>query len=95
MRPALVVALTLCGCADNERYRDEEPWNFPPAVEWNAPLEFSWVNAVDTWRRVSAPEGTIYDPLTRSYQPDFAPLLGYGPITSSSNEPEILPASPE
>lgn len=50
------------------------PWNFPPASEWNKPLETSWDNAVEMYRRLTAPKGKIWDPLMRNYQPD----LSYG-----------------
>lgn len=50
------------------------PWNFPQASEWNKPLETSWDNAVEMYRRLTAPKGKIWDPLMRNYQPD----LSYG-----------------
>lgn len=81
------VVLTLCACTSTLRYRQHEPWNFPPAHEWNAPLEMSWLNAVDTWRKIIAPRGKIYDPLMRNYQPDLGALI------SSSSAPESPRAS--
>lgn len=56
------------GCAAAPR---PYPWNFPDAQEWNQPLETSWQNAVDTYRRVTAPKYKIWDPLMQNYQPDF------------------------
>ena len=47
------------------------PWNFPPAREWNQPLETSWVNAVDAYRNLTKPKGKIYNPILREYEPDF------------------------
>jgi hypothetical protein len=44
------------------------PWNFPPEEEWNQPFETSWQNAVDTYRRLTAPKGKTWDPLMQSYQ---------------------------
>lgn len=74
MRPILAIMSVLsAGCAaENWRYR--APHNFPPAHEWNAPLETSWINAVDLYRRLTAPRGQIWDDLTRSYQPDLSNL---------------------
>jgi len=63
-----VLVLLLVGCSTTPR---PYPWNFPPEEEWNAPLEMSWVNAVDNWRRLTAPKGKIYDPVMRSYQPNL------------------------
>jgi hypothetical protein len=61
------------GCAAAS-WRRTAPWNFPPAHEWNAPLETSWQNAVDLYRRLTAPPGQIYDPLMQNYQPDLSQL---------------------
>ncbi len=47
------------------------PWNFPPAEEWNQPLETSWVNAVDAYRKLNNPPKKIWNPLIREYEPDF------------------------
>jgi len=47
------------------------PWNFPPAREWNQPLETSWVNAVDAFRNWTAPRGKVWNPIIRCYDPDF------------------------
>jgi hypothetical protein len=47
------------------------PWNFPPAHEWNAPMETSWINLVDHWRKATTPQNKIYCELTKSEQPDF------------------------
>ena len=47
------------------------PWNFPPAREWNQPLETSWVNAVDAYRNLTKPKGKIWNPILRCYEPDF------------------------
>lgn len=43
----------LFGCA-HRPWRVTAPHNFPPAHEWNAGLETSWINAVDMWRRLTA-----------------------------------------
>jgi hypothetical protein len=64
----------LFGCSSST-WRQKAPHNFPPAHEWNAGLETSWINAVDMWRRLTAPRGTIYDPVMRSNQPDFSEVL--------------------
>ena len=64
----------LFGCA-HRPWRVTAPHNFPPAHEWNAPLETSWLNAVDMWRRLTAPQGQIYDPVMRSNQPDLGEAL--------------------
>jgi hypothetical protein len=74
MRFLPLVPWLLVGCADTN-WKHTAPHNFPPAHEWNAPLETSWINAVDTYRRFTAPPGTIYDPLMRTHQPDFGKLL--------------------
>lgn len=66
-----ILAAALCGCVSSYPPRPY-PWNFPPVEEWNAPFEMSWVNFVDTVRRVTAPKGKIYDSLMRNYQPDFS-----------------------
>ena len=63
-----ILALLAVGCAATPR---PYPWNFPEAREWNQPLEFSWVNAVDNYRNLTAPRGQIWNPLVRSYEPDF------------------------
>lgn len=70
---SLVIFLS-CGCASQSI--KPYPWNFPPEEEWNAPLEFSWVNFVDNWRRFTAPKGKIYDPVMRSYQPNMGEEVG-------------------
>lgn len=76
-----ILILLLAGCAATTPR--PYPWNFPPEHEWNAPLETSWVNLVDTWRRVTAPKGMIYDPLMRNYQPN---LYTYEPETHRTTE---------
>jgi hypothetical protein len=63
----LTILITGCVSATPRPY----PWNFPPAREWNQPLETSWVNAVDMYRKVTAPKGKIYNPILREYEPDF------------------------
>ncbi len=64
-----ILALIVAGCST---YPPRPyPWNFPPEEEWNAPLETSWINFVDTWRKLTAPKGKIYDPLMRNYQPNL------------------------
>ena len=63
-----LLAAGYAGCA-HPIWRDTAPWNFPPAEEWNKPLEFSWQNAVDKYRELTAPEGMEWDFLTRSYRP--------------------------
>jgi len=72
--PRMMTALALClayaGCAATT-WRTSAPWNFPPQHEWNAPLETSWINLVDTYRRLTAPKGKVYDPIMRNYQPDL------------------------
>lgn len=76
IKTATVLLCILIGtsCSAQLRYRKTEPWNFPPAVEWNQPLETSWNNAVDMYRRITAPKGKIWDPLMQNYQQD----LSYG-----------------
>ena len=37
-------------------WRATAPWNFPPAHEWNAPMEMSWVNLVDNYRKIGKRE---------------------------------------
>jgi hypothetical protein len=74
MRFLLPLVLLLTACT-NPNWKHTSPHNFPPAHEWNAPLETSWINIVDTWRRITAPPGKIYDPLMRTYQPDLGQLL--------------------
>lgn len=64
----------LSGCAESN-WRQTAPWNFPSAAEWNRPLELSWENAVDKFREVTAPKGKVYDPLTKTYAPDFGTAL--------------------
>ena len=60
--------LVTIGCVS---YPRPYPWNFPEAREWNQPLETSWVNAVDNYRNLTKPKGKIWNPLIRSYDPDF------------------------
>ena len=69
-RAGIVLAsLVTIGCAS---YPPRPyPWNFPPEEEWNAPLETSWVNAVDAYRNWTAPNGKVWNPLIREYEPDF------------------------
>jgi hypothetical protein len=71
VKSAAILLLLLAGCAATN-WRPTAPWNFPSAHEWNAPLETSWQNAVDTYRRLTAPPGRVYDPLMGNYQPDFS-----------------------
>ena len=72
--PRMITATALClayaGCAATT-WRTTAPWNFPPLHEWNAPFETSWINAVDTYRALTAPKGKVYDPIMRNYQPDL------------------------
>jgi hypothetical protein len=63
-----ILALVITGCALTPR---PYPWNFPDEQEWNAPLETSWVNLVDTYRNWTAPKGQVWNPLIREYEPDF------------------------
>jgi hypothetical protein len=63
-----ILAIIATGCASTPR---PYPWNFPEAREWNQPLETSWVNAVDSYRNLTKPKGKIWNPLIRSYEPDF------------------------
>lgn len=76
MRMALATLVLLAGGCSSpaQSWRHRAPWNFPPAHEWNQPLETSWLNAVDLYRRLTAPRGQIWDDLTRSYQPDLSKL---------------------
>jgi len=68
----IVVALLITsGCTS---YPRPYPWNFPPEEEWNQPFETSWQNAVDMYKRLTAPKGKIWDPLMQNYQQD----LSYG-----------------
>jgi hypothetical protein len=73
-KTATVLLCILIGtsCSTQLRYRKTEPWNFPPAVEWNQPLETSWNNAVDMYRRLTAPKGRVWDPLMQNYQQDLS-----------------------
>ena len=64
----VVASLVAIGCVS---YPRPYPWNFPPAREWNQPLETSWVNAVDTYRNLTKPKGKIWNPILRCYEPDF------------------------
>ena len=65
----IVIALLITsGCVS---YPRPYPWNFPPAREWNQPLEFSWVNAVNNYRNLTRPKGRIWNSLIQSYEPDF------------------------
>lgn len=61
-----ILAIVITGCAATPR---PYPWNFPPEEEWNQPFETSWQNAVDTYRRLTAPKGKTWDPLMQNYQP--------------------------
>jgi hypothetical protein len=63
-----ILAIIVTGCALTPR---PYPWNFPKAREWNQPLETSWVNAVDNYRNLTKPKGKIWNPIIRSYEPDF------------------------
>lgn len=58
--------LIASGCAS---YSRQYPWNFPTKEEWNQPFEASWQNAVDTYRRLTAPKNKVWDPIMRNYQP--------------------------
>jgi hypothetical protein len=60
--------LVIIGCVSHPR---PYPWNFPPAREWNQPLEFSWVNAVNNYRNLKSSKGKIWNPLVQDYEPDF------------------------
>jgi hypothetical protein len=60
--------LVTIGCVS---YPRPYPWNFPEAREWNQPLEFSWVNAVDNYRNLKSSKGKIWNPLVQDYEPDF------------------------
>jgi hypothetical protein len=68
---SLAAVATFSACTATN-WRHTAPQNFPPAHEWNAPLEFSWLNAVDTFRAMTAPAGRRWDPLMRNYQPDYS-----------------------
>ena len=68
----IVVTLLIAnGCVS---YPRPYPWNFPPEEEWNQPFETSWQNAVDMYKRLTAPKGKTWDPLMQNYQQD----LSYG-----------------
>ena len=69
-RAGIVIALFIAsGCVS---YPPRPyPWNFPPEREWNQPLETSWVNAVDAYRRMTAPKGKVWNPIVLQYEPDF------------------------
>ena len=64
----VVASLVTIGCVS---YPRPYPWNFPDEAEWNASLETSWVNAVDTYRNLTAPKGKIWNPILSEYEPDF------------------------
>jgi len=64
-----ILAIILTSCATTPR---PYPWNFPPEEEWNQPFETSWQNAVDMYRRLTAPKGKLWDPLMQNYQPDLS-----------------------
>ena len=68
MKPWIIGAtLIASGCAS---YPPRPyPWNFPSKEEWNQPLEMSFNNAVDTFRRITAPKNKVWDPLMQNYQP--------------------------
>jgi len=65
----LLVIVVCGGCGYTQLYRKGQPQNFPPVAEFNAGLETSWINAVDNYRKLMAPNGKVYDPVMRSYQP--------------------------
>ena len=52
------------GCAAAPR---PYPWNFPDAQEWNQPLETSWVNVVDGWRRLTTRQLKTVDGMVYEY----------------------------
>jgi hypothetical protein len=74
-----LIGFWLMGCATFIPERPmPKPWNFPPAREWNQPLETSWQNAVDNWRRLTTRrqktvEGMVYeyDEVTDLYFPNL------------------------
>lgn len=92
---ALMAALYACfglvafgGCAATPR---PYPWNFPDAREWNQPLETSWVNAVDGWRKLTTRQlktvdGMVYeyDEVTDLYFPN---LVRYADWQDSEENP--------
>lgn len=70
MRAIFVSAILLAGCVS---YPPRPyPWNFPSKEEWNKPFETSWDNAVDLYRRLTAPKGKIWDSLMQNYQQDLS-----------------------
>lgn len=77
----VAVSLATIGCVS---YPRPYPWNFPEAREWNQPLEFSWVNAVDNYRNLTSPRGKLWNPLVRDYEPDFG-----GELYRDSEEHEM------
>ncbi len=72
IQATILASLVTIGCATTPR---PYPWNFPPEEEWNAPLETSWVNLVDTYRNWTAPKGQVWNPLIREYEPDLGAEL--------------------
>lgn len=68
IQAAILTSLVTIGCATTPR---PYPWNFPDEAEWNAPLETSWVNLVDTYRNLTAPKGKVWNPILSEYEPDF------------------------
>lgn len=75
-----LIGFWLVGCATFTPEKPmAKPWNFPPAREWNQPLEFAWQNAVDNWRRMTSPRTKTlhgmtyeYDEVTDLYFPNLA-----------------------
>ena len=63
-----ILAIAIIGCAEKPR---PYPWNFPPAEEWNQPMETSWVNAVDMYRRFTIPKSKAYHPDLSENQQDL------------------------
>lgn len=74
-------SLVTIGCVS---YPRPYPWNFPEAREWNQPLEFSWVNAVDNYRNIKSSKGKLWNPFVQEYEPDFG-----GDLYPDSEEHEM------
>ena len=77
----VIALLVTIGCVS---YPRPYPWNFPEAREWNQPLEFSWVNAVDNYRNIKSSKGKLWNSFVQEYEPDFG-----GELYPDSEEHEM------